>query len=174
MSLEQIKNLIPDYAKDIRVNLGNVLTEEGAPGLTRQQIFSIALTCAYTLGNKKIIGAILDEAKDSLGDMQVNAAKSASSIMAMNNIYYRFLHLSKDPELGKLPARLRMTVIGNPGVEKSLYEANCLAASILTGCENCIKSHIAEVKKGGINLEGVQSIGRIAAVLNATNQAIKE
>ena len=43
MDLTNLKNLLPDYAKDLKLNLTTVLSAEGAPGLSEAQILAIAL-----------------------------------------------------------------------------------------------------------------------------------
>lgn len=173
MSIEKLKDQWGDFARDTKVNIGNVLSDEGSPGLTSKQIKLAALACAYNIGSGSLIEAALSDFRDHLSDEEINAAKSAAVIMGMNNVYYRFLHLSEDQELSKLPARLRMQVIGKPIVDKTSFELMCLAVSALNGCGNCIQSHIAEVKKGGITLEGVQSCAKIAAVMQSAAVAIK-
>lgn len=172
MSIAALRDSIKDYAKDTRLNLGSVLSEEGAPGLKINQIFGVALSCAYATKDERIIEAIEEEAKDKVSEEEVQAAKSAATIMAMNNVYYRFLHLSEHAELKKLPAKLRMTVIGKPGIDKVDFELYSLAVSALNGCGSCIASHIKQAEKGGISTEGVQSTARIAAVIEAAHQAV--
>src|SRR5204862_96628 len=71
----------------------------------------------------------------------VSAAHAAASIMAMNNVYYRFLHLVEDAEYAKLPARLRMNVIGSPGIARADFELLALAVSAINGCGTCVASH---------------------------------
>jgi alkyl hydroperoxide reductase subunit D len=96
--------------------------------------------------------------------------------MAMNNVYYRSMHLMEDPELRKLPARLRMNVIGKPGIAKLDYELMSLAVSAVAGCGQCLTAHLSELRKAGMTDEGIQSALKIAAVLQAakTALAIKE
>lgn len=168
MSIETIKNNLPDYAKDIKLNLSSVLTETGAPDLTQQQIYGIALTSAYTTKNASLISAVLKDAANHLSDNETTAAKSAASMMAMNNIYYRFVHLVSDKSFETMPAKLRMNVIGNPGVDKISFELNCLAASAINGCGMCIDAHTHELTKAGVSKLAIQSTVRIAAVVNAT------
>ena len=168
MSIQNLKDALGDHAKDAKVNLGNLLTEEGSVGLTLKQIYGIALACSYSLGSHTLSEALESEAKTTLDANDILGAKSAASIMGMNNIYYRFIHLAGDHELANMPAKLRMQVIGKPPVDKITFELMSLAVSALTGCENCIKAHIAEVKKGGVTLDGVQSAGRLASVIHAT------
>lgn len=169
MSIQEIRSNLGDYAKDIKLNLGSVLTEEGAPGLTESQIGQIALASAYTTRNESIISAVAGEV--NLSEEEVKGAKAASTIMAMNNVYYRFVHLVSDDEYLTMPANLRMNVMANPGVAKVDFELASLAVSAIEGCGMCIDSHVKEVKKHGISKQGVQSTIRIAAVINAAEQA---
>lgn len=167
-NLEALRDLIPDYAKDIRLNLGSVLTPEGAPDLTREQIYGVALASAYATGDKVISNTLsLD-----IPDATITAAKAAASIMAMNNVYYRFIHLVHDEELKKLPAKLRMNVIGSPGIAKADFELMSLAVSAINGCGMCMEAHAHELEKAGVSKLGIQSAVRIAAVVNATAQAL--
>lgn len=172
MSLEQLKNNLPASAKDIKINIGTVLSEEGAPGLNQKQIYGIALACAYNLKNNHLIEALLNTIQDQLSEAEIQATQSASIIMAMNNIYYRFVHLMEDKSYASMPARLRMSVIGNPGIDKLDFELSCLAVSALNGCGMCMEAHAHELVKGGLSKESVQSAVRIAAVLNAVNVAM--
>ena len=108
-----------------------------------------------------------------LGVEEIEGIKAAVTIMGMNNIYYRYLHLLEgQDELKKLPAKLRMTIIGKPGIEKVNFELYSLAVSAITGCGMCINAHVHEVKKGGIEELGIQSAIRIASVTHATGQAL--
>lgn len=172
MSISALKTQLGDHAKDIRLNLGSVLSEEGAPGLKPVQIAAVALACAYATRHPAIIEAIGAQAAEHLSPEYQQAAKAAATIMGMNNVYYRFVHLASDKEYGKMPANLRMNVIGNPGIDKVDFELMCLAVSAVNGCGLCIDSHVHEVEKAGVSKQGVQSSIRIAAVLNAAAQAL--
>jgi len=172
MSISQLRDAIPDFGKDIRLNLESVLTEEGAPGLTAPQLWSIALASAFATKSEKVVRWVVETVTPLLSSEALESARAAATIMGMNNVYYRFLHLSEDKELSKLPAKLRMNIIGKPGVPKVDFELMSLAVSALSGCGMCINAHVAEVRKAGISNEGIQSTVRIAAVLNATAQAL--
>ncbi len=173
ITLEQLKNKLPDYAKDIKLNLASVLTEEGAGDLSQKQIYHIALAVAYTSKNFHVIESIFDEASKILSAADIHAAKAAATIMAMNNIYYRFVHLISDKSFSSLPAKLRMNVIGNPGIDKIDFELNCLAVSAINGCGMCIDAHTNELIKAGVSKLGIQSVVRIASVLNAVSTGIE-
>ena len=172
MSIQELRDTLKDYAKDIRLNLSTVLSEEGSPGLTLPQLAGVAVACAYFTRSQNVIQAVEREFQMTLSPEHVEAAKGAATIMAMNNIYYRFTHLSDDKEIAKMPARLRMNVIGKPGIDKKDFELMCLAVSALAGCGACINSHAKVIKDAGVSDEGIQSAVRIASVINAAAQAL--
>jgi alkyl hydroperoxide reductase subunit D len=171
MSIETLKDMLGDYAKDIRLNLGNVTNADGAPDLTESQIRGIALASAYATKNEAVARAVAGEVSAYLSEAEQNAAKAAASIMGMNNVYYRFLHLVGDKEYSSMPAKLRMNVIAQPGIPKVDFELYSLAVSAINGCGMCMEAHVHEVIKGGISKLGVQSAIRIASVIAAAAQA---
>lgn len=169
MTLEQVKTSISDHLKDARLNIA-VLTE--ASELTRSQLAIVNLACAYSLNNSDIITALKTEFDDVLDENLINAAQAAATIMAMNNIYYRFVHLASDNEYKTMPAKLRMNVIGKPGVDKIDFELASLAVSALNGCGMCIDAHIHTLEKADASKSMIQHTARIAAVLNSVDTAL--
>lgn len=165
--LDTIRGALPDYARDLKLNLGTVLTTDGAPGLTEQQIWSVALASAIAARNTALARDIEAAAGDKLDAAHINAARAAAAIMGMNNIYYRFLHLVEDEEYKQIPARLRMNIIANPGVDKATFELLSLAVSAINGCGMCVASHERALRQHGVTREAVQSSVRIAAVIHA-------
>jgi alkyl hydroperoxide reductase subunit D len=172
MTIQTLKAALPDYAKDIKLNLGSVLSEEGSAGLTEQQIAMVALGSAYASKDPEVISGISGSAATVLSADDIKAVKAATTIMAMNNVYYRFTHLVGDNSYGSMPAKLRMNVMANPGIEKIDFELISLAVSAIEGCGLCIDSHVAVIAKHGISKEGIQSAIRIAATINAAAQAL--
>lgn len=172
MAIQAIKDQLGDFAKDTKLNLSSVLTEEGAPDLKKNQIFGIALASAYATKDRQLVAEILSEAKEILSDAEINAAKAAATIMGMNNVYYRFQHLVSDKDYTTMPARLRMNVIGNPGVKKLDFELYSLAVSAINGCGRCIDAHADSIVKEGLSKTGVQSTVRIASVISAAAQGL--
>ena len=172
MTVEALKTQLGEFAKDTKLNMGAVLSEDGAPGLNPNQIYGTALASAYAVKNQEMIKAMEGEAAAVLSDAEVQAAKTAATIMAMNNIYYRFVHMVEDQEFKSLPAKLRMNAIGNPGIEKADFELYSLAVSAINGCGMCINAHVNELIKAGVSKLAIQSSIRIASVMNAVSQAI--
>jgi lipoyl-dependent peroxiredoxin subunit D len=167
MSLDAIRDQLPDYARDLKLNIGSVLTPQGAPGLTDRQIAAVAVSTAIAARNSALTQAIEAWAKLYLDDAHFNAARAAAAIMGMNNIYYRFLHLVEDGEYQTMPARLRMNIIGNPGVDILDFELLSLAVSAVNGCGQCVTSHEKKLREGGVGREAIQSAVRIGSVIHA-------
>jgi alkyl hydroperoxide reductase subunit D len=156
-SIEGIRDALPDYARDLKLNLGSVLTTTGAPGLNEKQVWSIALASAIAARNTGFARVIEAAARTHLADVEVEGAKAAAAIMGMNNIYYRFLHLVEDGEYQTMPARLRMNVIANHGIDKLDFELISLA----------VTSHEKKLRSHDVSREAIQSAVRIAATVHS-------
>ena len=164
MTIDQIRAALPDYAKDLRLNLSALLNDNV---LTEQQRWGGLLATALAARNQSLSDAVAQEAATHLSPAAINAAKAAASIMAMNNIYYRFTHLASDKDYASMPARLRMNAIANPGVEKADFELWSLAVSAINGCGACIDAHDKTLREAGVSREAVQQAVKIAAVIHA-------
>lgn len=172
-TLDAIRDAIPDYARDLKLNLGSVLSTTGAPGLSEKQIWAVALASAIASRNAELTRDIEALATAHLDAAYINGARAAAAIMGMNNVYYRFLHLVEDPEYAQLPARLRMNVIGNPGIDKVDFELLSLAVSAINGCGTCVASHERQLRKHELTREAVQSAVRIAATVHAVARVLE-
>jgi lipoyl-dependent peroxiredoxin subunit D len=166
-SLDMIRDSLPDYARDLRLNLGSVLAPTGAPGLTERQIWAVAVAAAIASRHVPLAHDLEALAAAHLSPADLNAARAAAAIMGMNNIYYRFLHLVEDAEYQQMPARLRMNVLANPGIDTADFELLSLAVSAINGCGTCVASHERQLRQHGVSREAVQSAVRIAATVHA-------
>src|SRR3546814_2016600 len=101
--------------------------------------------------------------EEKISDAAKNAARAAAAVMAMNNVYYRFVHLASNPEYGTMPAKLRMNVVGSPGIDKADFELFSLAVSAMNGCGMCIDSHEKVLKQHGVSAEIIQAGARVGA-----------
>jgi alkyl hydroperoxide reductase subunit D len=163
MSLEALKSRVPDYARDIRLNLGSL---SGEPSLTAEQRAGTFVAAALASRNTEVTAAIVAEFAPHLSSEALEAAKAAASIMAMNNVYYRFTHLVGG-DYANMPAKLRMNVMAKPGVDKATFELWSLAVSAVNGCGMCMENHERAVRQHGLTAEQVQAAVRIAAVVYA-------
>jgi alkyl hydroperoxide reductase subunit D len=174
MTLTDIKGAIPAYAKDLRLNLDSVLTESGAPGLSAKQIGLVALASAIASRHQPLVAALTAHASQNASPQEVDGARIAAAIMAMNNIYYRFTHLVSDPEYQTQRAGLRMNAMTNPGCDKIDFELCSLAVSAINGCGMCMDSHEKTLRKHGLSAQSVQSAVRIASVVHAVAVTLEQ
>ena len=167
--VDQLKEALPDYAKDTRLNLDAVVKRSTLDPLEAQ---CVALAAAFATGNSKLWTWISTQIAGS-GDSEVNAAITAASLMAMNNVWYPFVEMAEDERLKGLPAQLRMNAIAtHGGTTKARFEAYSLAASIVGKCHFCVKAHYDTLQKEGYSVEQLRDIGRIAAVMTAVSKVM--
>ena len=167
--VDQLKEALPDYAKDTRLNLDAVVKRSTLDTLEAQ---CVALAAAFATGNSKLWTWISTQIAGS-GDQEVNAAITAASLMAMNNVWYPFVEMAEDERLKGLPAQLRMNAIAtHGGTTKARFEAYSLAASIVGKCHFCVKAHYDTLQKEGYSVEQLRDIGRIAAVMTAVSKVM--
>jgi alkyl hydroperoxide reductase subunit D len=170
MSTEALRERLPSYAKDLSLNLSSLASETV---LNDQQKWGSFVAAAYAVGQPDVVRNINAQAEGAgVSQEALTAARAAAAIMGMNNVYYRSLHLLTNPEHRTLPARLRMNVIANPGVDKADFELWCLAVSAVNGCGMCLDSHEAELRKHGVPVTSIQAALRIASVVNAVSRVI--
>lgn len=170
MSIDRLKDKIPDFAKDVRLNLTSMAADEALAPQTKYGLF---LAAAIATRNLEVHAAMEAMAVEQLTPVALAAAKSAASIMAMNNIYYRFVHLASNKEYGTMPARLRMNVIGNPGVDKADFELWSLAVSAINGCGMCIDAHEKVLRDAGVTSAAIQTAVRFAAIIQSVAVSIE-
>ncbi len=170
MSIDTLRDHLPPYAKDMSLNLSSLASETT---LTDQQKWGAFVASAHAVGVPPVVRSV-EAAADAAGlsAEAKTAAKAAAAIMGMNNVYYRSLHLLTNQEYRTLPARLRMNVLANPGVDKADFELWSMAVSAVNGCGMCLDAHEAELKTHGVPAQQIQAALRIAAVVNAASRVI--
>lgn len=164
MTLEQLQDALPAYAKDLKLNISSVLRQTD---LTPQQLWGTALASALAARNATLSHAIESEAAKHLTPEAAEAARMVSAIMGMNNIYYRFLHLTSNPKYATIPARLRMNGLRTHGVDQKDVELWATAVSALNGCGACVESHQGKLVQEGVAEEVILAAVRIASVVHA-------
>ena len=164
MSLEALKDRLPEYAKDLKLNLSTLSAE---PSLTEQQRAGTFIAAAIASRNAEVTRDVLAAFGPALSPAALTAAKAAAAIMGMNNVYYRFTHAVSASDYKTMPAKLRMNVMAKPGVEKVDFELWSLAVSAVNGCGMCMDSHERVVREAGLTTEAIQAAVRIAAVVHA-------
>jgi alkyl hydroperoxide reductase subunit D len=166
--INEIKALVPDYAKDARLNLDGTI---GRSTLPATEAAGVALAAAYAAKSARLVAII--RGGGVLGEAEANGALTAAALMGMNNVWYPYVEMSGDAELKARPAQLRMQAYAtHGGVGKRLFELYALAASIVGKCHHCVQSHYALLKQEGMSVDQLRDVGRIAATVAAVANAI--
>ncbi|NYT81806.1 carboxymuconolactone decarboxylase family protein [Alcaligenaceae bacterium] len=164
--LASIKSLIPDWAKDVRLNLDGTIARSS---LKREDAVGVALAAAYAARSQVLVRAF----RSGLSDTDATGVLTAAALMGMNNTYYPYVEMSGDEQLKTLPPQLRMNAYAtHGGIEQARFELFALAASIVGKCHFCVRSHHQNLKKAGYTTEQLRDAGRIAAVVNAASLAL--
>jgi alkyl hydroperoxide reductase subunit D len=158
---------IPDYAKDTKLNIDAVVKRSTLPV---EEAEAVALAAAFATGNSKLWTWVHSQLANRV---EADAALTAASLMAMNNVWYPYVEMVNDANLTGLPAQLRMNAIStHGGTTKGRFEAYSLAASIVGKCHFCVKAHYETLKKEGYTVEQLRDIGRIAAVMTSVSKVV--
>jgi alkyl hydroperoxide reductase subunit D len=165
MNLETLLDSVPGYAKDLKLNFSTVVGQQ--TDLTPQQAWGTVVASAYATGNAELLCAVMEEASKHISQQALDAAKGAAAIMGMNNVFYRFMHLASHEKYRTMPARLRMNIIRQHGVEQLDFELWCTAVSAINGCGACVDSHEKVLREKGMEEEKVIAAVRIASVVAA-------
>ncbi|HJG46272.1 carboxymuconolactone decarboxylase family protein [Corynebacterium variabile] len=169
MSVDNLKDGLPGYAKDLKLNLGTLAR---STELSEQQLWGTFVATAAATRNDQVISEISEEAKTHLSEEAYNAALAAASIMAMNNVAYRARGWLGD-DYAQVRMGLRMNVISKPGIEKVDFELYSLAVSTINGCEHCTIAHEKTVREEGLTKEQVFEAVKIAATVSGVAQALQ-
>lgn len=169
MSIENLRNALPEYAKDQKLNLGSLTR---STELTEQQLWGTLVASAAATKNATVISEIADEAKQHLSEEAIDAAFGAATVMAMNNVAYRAKGWLSD-DFAQVKFGLRMNIISKPGVEKADFELWSLAVSAINGCEHCAVAHSNIVREEGLTKEQVWEAVKVAAVVQAVAQTVE-
>lgn len=169
MALEALGELLPEYANDLKLNLSSLLMQSE---LNPQQLWGTLVAAATACANPGVVKIVCSEAAQSLSPEALRASKAAAAIMGMNNIYYRFQHLSSNEKYRSFPARLRMNIIRSHGSDATDFELWCLAVSAINGCGACVDSHERVLREKGVSEETVLAAVRIASVVHAISKVL--
>ena len=165
MNFETILAGIPDYAKDIKLNLSSLINNHSP--LNDNQFAGSVLAAAIACKNPALAKYVSQAVSEQLAPNELSAVHSAVAIMGMTNIYYRFTDLVDDASYAAMPAGLRMNILRDPGVDKIDFEMWSLAVSIIGGCHKCVSAHEQQLIKHGISTETIQLLAKIAAVIHS-------
>ena len=172
MTLDALIDTLPTSAKDLKLNYSSLVRNNSE--LTQQQLWGTVAATAIATRSAALTGAALAAGQAQLSPQAFEAAKTVAAVMGMNNIFYRFHHLSSNPRYATMPARLRMNGLRGHGVEEVDFELWALAVSTINGCGKCVDAHEKVVREKGASEELVAAIVRVTAVIHAIGAVLDQ
>lgn len=168
MSIDTVKEALPEYAKDLKLNLGTIAR---STELTEQQLWGALVATAAATRSQRLLREISEDALDILSEDAYNAALGAAAIMGMNNVFYRTKG-QLDGRYDDLRAGLRMNIIANPGVPKEDFELWSLAVSAINGCGHCLSAHETVLRDANVERAAIFEAIRLASIVSGVAQAL--
>lgn len=165
MNLDALIETIPSYAKDLKLNFSSVVRQQ--TDLTGQQLWGTVVAAAIASRSEPLIAAALEEAATYLTPEALDAAKAAAAIMAMNNIFYRFRHLTSNEKYSTMRSGLRMNVMKTHGIDPLDFELWATVVSAINNCGACVDSHEKSLREKGFSEEKILAAVRVASVVHA-------
>lgn len=158
------------YVKDLRVNLKNTLKSDH---ITQKETALIALAIAINYKNEMLKAFFTDLAKNhEATDEEIGDATACASLMAANNVFYRFRHFVGKDSYSKMSAGLKMNIMAKPKLEKEFFELVSLSVSAANGCEKCVSSHERSLLKMESTEERIFDAVRLTSVIVSLDKII--
>jgi alkyl hydroperoxide reductase subunit D len=158
------------YLRDLKLNLTSTLTSEH---LSTKDCALIGLSTAINNNNKPLTIYFTKYAEEQGATAaEIGEAAGCASLLASNNIFYRFRHFTQKEKYTQIPARIRMQLMMKPVTGKEFFELMSLAISAVNGCEMCVNAHEDSLIKLGTTEERIFDAVRIASLVTATGKII--
>ena len=158
------------YLRDLKLNFSSTLSSEH---LSAKEIGLLGLSIAVNERNDLMINFFKKFASENEANLEELAeAVACASLLASNNVFYRFRHFTQKEKYGQIPARIRMQIMMKPVTGKEFFELMSLAISAVNGCEMCVNSHEDSLLKLGATEERIFDAVRIASLITSTGKVI--
>ena len=171
--LPQLDTLITTdakYVRDLKVNVGNVLVSEH---ISAKETSLLALSVAANAKNQLLINGFSQLSKQHEPTQEeIAEAIACASLLASNNVFYRFRHFMEKESYNNLPGKIRMNIMMKPVLGKELFELMSLVISAVNGCELCVTSHEASLIALGTSENRIWDAVRLAAVITSLDRII--
>src|SRR6195952_130844 len=158
------------YLRDLKLNFTSTLASEH---LSTKECALIGLSTAVNNNNALLIQYFTRYAEEQGATAaETGEAAGCASLLASNNIFYRFRHFTQKEKYSRIPARIRMQLMMKPVTGKEFFELMSLAISAVNGCEMCVNAHEDSLIKMGTTEERIFDAVRIASLVTAAGKII--
>jgi len=158
----------PKYLRDLKLNLKSTLKSEH---ISEKELLLMALALSTNSKSPVLSQSFLNQciqagaSREEIGD-----TLACASLMAANNVFYRFRHFMQDEKYNSTPARFRMNIMMSPAIGKELFELISLAVSAVNGCEMCVRSHEQSLREMGCSQERIFDAIRLASIIESSSR----
>lgn len=158
------------YIRDMKLNLASTLTSDH---LGAKECALIGLATAVNNNNVPLIKYYTRYAEEQGATLaETGEAAGCASLLASNNVFYRFRHFTQKEKYSQIPARIRMQLMMKPVTGKEFFELMSLAISAVNGCEMCVNAHEDSLIKMGTTEERIFDAVRIASIITAVGKIV--
>lgn len=158
------------YLKDLRVNFKNALASDH---LSEKEIYLLAIALAANEKNSQLLNFFAQEAsRREASEEEIAEAVACASLLASNNVLYRFRHFTGKEKYQQLPARIKMNIMMKPVLGREFFELISLAVSAVNGCEMCVNAHENSLLELGSSEERIFDSVRLAAVITSLGKIV--
>jgi len=158
------------YLRDLKLNFNSTLTSEH---LSNKECGLLGLSTAINNNNKPLTQFFTRYAEEQGANAaDVAEAAGCTSLLAANNVFYRFRHFTQKEKYTQIPARIRMSLMMKPVTGKEFFELMSLAISAVNGCEMCVNAHEDSLIKLATTEERIFDAVRIASLVTAMGKVV--
>ena len=158
------------YVRDLKLNFTSTLTSEH---LSTKECALLGLSTAVNNNNKPLTQYFTQYATEQGASAEeVAEAVGCASLLASNNIFYRFRHFTQKEKYTQIPARIRMQIMMKPVTGKEFFELMSLAVSAVNGCEMCVNAHENSLIQMGTTEERIFDAVRIASLVTSMGKVV--
>jgi len=158
------------YLRDFKLNFTSTLTSQH---LSTKECALLGLSVAANNNNTPLTQYYTRyAAEQGATPAEIAETVACASLLASNNVLYRFRHFTQKEKYTQIPARIRMQIMMKPETGKEFFELMSLAVSAVNGCEMCVNAHEDSLIKLGTTEERIFDAIRIASLVTATGKVI--
>ncbi|MET3113125.1 alkyl hydroperoxide reductase subunit D [Pedobacter sp. CG_S7] len=158
------------YVRDLKLNFSSTFSSSH---LNEKECALMALSIAVNNNNAVLINFFEQQAlaKEATAE-EIAEAVGCASLLALNNVFYRFRHFTGKEKYTQIPARVRMQLMSSPVTGKEFFELMSIAVSAVNGCEMCVNAHEQSILGLGASEERIFDAVRIASIITSAGKVI--
>jgi len=158
------------YLRDLKLNFSSTLT---SAHLSEKECGLLGLSTAVNNNNTPLINFYTNyAAQHGATAEEIGEAAGCASLLASNNVFYRFRHFTQKEKYTQIPARIRMQLMMKPVTGKEFFELMSLTISAVNGCEMCVNAHEDSLIKMDTTEERIFDAVRIGSIVTSVGKIV--